>query len=255
MRRRSVRPGFTLIELLVVIAIIAVLIGLLLPAVQAVREAARRSQCVNNLKQIGLALHNYESSNRLVPLGRGADRSTTTGAPWRCCSPYMEQVPGFNSINFVFGGANVGGPRIPYPSGARVPVNLTAFTLRMNVFQCPSDARRRSPSAFGQRTMRAPEAPCRSPSRSAATASSARSKAADRAYETLTGPPSGFVVTIAGITDGTSNTAAFSERIKGVGSGVSATLNDAIDPQKPSTTYYSSPARPASTSPTTPRRG
>ncbi len=64
------RPGaFTLIELLVVIAIIAVLIALLLPAVQAAREAARRAQCVNNLKQIGLALHNYDSSHNVFPPG------------------------------------------------------------------------------------------------------------------------------------------------------------------------------------------
>ena len=65
--RNSHRPGFTLIELLVVIAIIAVLIALLLPAVQAAREAARRAQCVNNLKQLGLAVHNYISSNDVIP--------------------------------------------------------------------------------------------------------------------------------------------------------------------------------------------
>ena len=66
---RSLRRGFTLIELLVVIAIIAVLIALLLPAVQAAREAARRAQCVNNLKQVGLAIANYESSNTCYPMG------------------------------------------------------------------------------------------------------------------------------------------------------------------------------------------
>src|SRR4051794_18303963 len=64
------RRGFTLIELLVVIAIIAVLIALLLPAVQAAREAARRAQCVNNLKQLGLAMHNYVSTNNAFPMGR-----------------------------------------------------------------------------------------------------------------------------------------------------------------------------------------
>ena len=89
------RRGFTLIELLVVIAIIAVLIALLLPAVQAAREAARRAQCVNNLKQIGLAIHNYHSSNGVFP----SSRMNTFSAHAAMLS-FMEQSAVFNAINF-----------------------------------------------------------------------------------------------------------------------------------------------------------
>jgi prepilin-type N-terminal cleavage/methylation domain-containing protein/prepilin-type processing-associated H-X9-DG protein len=110
------RRAFTLIELLVVIAIIAVLIALLLPAVQAAREAARRAQCVNNLKQLGLAVHNYHStSNSFPPLmanfaNAGFGNPLVPTGEWPLSwpvflLPYMEQQQLFNSANFSVGGA------------------------------------------------------------------------------------------------------------------------------------------------------
>jgi prepilin-type N-terminal cleavage/methylation domain-containing protein/prepilin-type processing-associated H-X9-DG protein len=128
-----VRRGFTLIELLVVIAIIAVLIALLLPAVQSAREAARRSQCINNLKQMGLALHNYHDTMSVFPPGYVTtkpyvDGETDTAPGWSWASmilPQLDQSPLYSSINFW----------LP----VQAPANTTAIQTNLNVFLCPSD--------------------------------------------------------------------------------------------------------------------
>ncbi len=128
------RPrGFTLIELLVVIAIIAVLIALLLPAVQAAREAARRAQCVNNLKQMALALHNYHDAILAFPPGyvaaaRFIDGETDTSPGWSWASmilPQLDQSPLFASANFA----------LPLAAAA----NTTTARTSLNAFLCPSD--------------------------------------------------------------------------------------------------------------------
>jgi prepilin-type N-terminal cleavage/methylation domain-containing protein/prepilin-type processing-associated H-X9-DG protein len=138
------RRAFTLIELLVVIAIIAVLIALLLPAVQAAREAARRIQCVNNCKQLGLAIHNYHDVNNGLPPGRiwqnglygcGYNFFTCQDTTWFILMlPQFEQQPLANAFNYSLG---VGGPLAPLPLGFFA--NSTVCATKINVFQCPSD--------------------------------------------------------------------------------------------------------------------
>lgn len=121
------RNGFTLVELLVVIAIIGILVGLLLPAVQSAREAARRTQCMNNLRQIGMALHNYESAYKRLPAGWIANRPDgEPGWGWAVALlPFMEQSPVYNQLDVRL--------------DIEHPKNFLLIKQVIPTFICPSD--------------------------------------------------------------------------------------------------------------------
>jgi len=219
---RHRRPGFTLIELLVVIAIIAVLIALLLPAVQAAREAARRIQCVNNMKQIGLGLHNYLSSFDCVPPGalmaRNADGSLRLGpgnGDWSAHARllgFLEQQPMFNAANFSIAPW--------YDTGNYGDfVNQTVTATRLNMFLCPSD----SPPSYDSFVIMDYHATSPGNSYFASIGSSLDWNASDGGsapngiFAYLPANASATPVKLAGITDGTSNTIGFGEWRLGTG--------------------------------------
>ncbi len=133
-QNKSLLRGFALIELLVTISVIAILAGLLIPAVQMAREAGRRAQCLSNLKQIGLALQSYESANGMFPPGQLTDGYGTIRNNYSEFSfilPYLEQTSLFNSINMDFHGIE--------KAAAPLLANQTARNTRLSVYLCPSD--------------------------------------------------------------------------------------------------------------------
>jgi prepilin-type N-terminal cleavage/methylation domain-containing protein/prepilin-type processing-associated H-X9-DG protein len=228
--RRGTRRGFTLIELLVVIAIIAVLIALLLPAVQAAREAARRAQCVNNLKQLALAIHNYESANGSLPPTAICSSANTSNSCFGLTPdfsmkarllPFLEQSQTYNALN---------SSAITFS-----PSNITGRFTKMAAFLCPSDANEPTVAVVvGTFTGNLPST--NYPNCIGTFAPEATTGYIDGPayYLGATSPQSG-VVTLASITDGTSNTVIFSEFVRfrnQVGNGVWQIYQDTADSAK-----------------------
>jgi prepilin-type N-terminal cleavage/methylation domain-containing protein/prepilin-type processing-associated H-X9-DG protein len=205
------RPGLTLIELLVVIGLIAMLAALTLPAVQSAREAARRSQCASNLRQLGLALQHYHDVYRIYP----PRMSSGGGPPFRYLGlysvharvlPYLEQVPLYDAINFEVGTMpletmGLVGP-LPEYEGA-IAANMTAALTGVRLFVCPSD---QGPWPMAGCNYRG--------NTGVGPGGHTFAEFRDSGNGLL---PEGETVSMASVPDGLSHTAAFSERIRGSG--------------------------------------
>lgn len=205
----SPRRAFTLVELLVVIAIIGILVGLLLPAVQSAREAARRMQCSNNLKQFGLALHNYESTYKRLPAGRNSLSISAHAA----LLPYMEQGNLAQLVDW----------RVPWNHAN----NAQARATEVPTFNCPSDPVSIVPAGWASTTYRNNQGsgllhglPPTNPSNG------------NYGMPEPNGPmiPNKYL-RFADITDGTANTAAFSEHGKGDFSNAISSRTDTFWPK------------------------
>jgi prepilin-type N-terminal cleavage/methylation domain-containing protein/prepilin-type processing-associated H-X9-DG protein len=225
------RRGFTLIELLVVIAIIAVLIALLLPAVQAAREAARRAQCVNNLKQFGIAVQNYhDTSGSLPPHSNNIIPGANDFSMKARIIPFLEQGATFNSLNMSFNGAD--------------PPNWTGHVMQINTFLCPSDGNVPSiskphPSIAGLSALLGYSS---YPNNIGTVITNNGGRLDGPAYK-LGDSSKGPTITLASITDGTSNTAIFSETVRGKGGSTSDGLNQVYSAlvALPTTNTYQNP--------------
>jgi prepilin-type N-terminal cleavage/methylation domain-containing protein len=221
--------GFTLIELLVVIAIISVLIALLLPAVQSAREAARRAQCTNNLKQLGIALHNYHDTIGCFPFGlivlppnnpmvlsgfthQGHYRWSVLAE----LTPFLEQTNVFNALNLSL--------PIFDPTNAPIPQNVTVYATSVQTFLCPSDGGSQSPIV-----------PPYTPSNYMACNGDGVLGGGFAGPDPSFGKPDGVFyfnshTRLAEITDGSSNTALMSESIVGSGAATSSAPPSSPDP-------------------------
>jgi len=234
--QKSRRNAFTLVELLVVIAIIGILVGLLLPAVQAAREAARRMQCSNNLKQLGLAIHNHESTFKFVPAWRRefelTDTYASSGNPYFALTgdarsphgalgqllPYLEQSNITSLIDLKKPLVDPVNLAPPFP-GAR---NTTAILAKLPVFICPSVPEPKSdygpyfiplgfPSTAAYNMPRTDYVPLRGLHSSLAACAGLPTTTTHNAMLGTTDPVKNFTVRLGQVSDGLSNTICFIE--------------------------------------------